>query len=259
MKYSGNFFCNKDGVISIEFAACFCLFSALLFIIYDVYATIMLQNRLERTTYTVASVFRERSSLYPAKNAIIKNNKLELCNSSADCFKTYELFDDTQVEELRQLATKLLGGRDVSIQIEAFFMLQRPNDIYRTSDVIFSSKSCPSGVCNNKFNDFFNSLPLLFGRQGGPTAFAYFTRYAKRRVPEKYKNGYSYSISGRYVPFYRISMCIVNEESLYLKWINSSRDASDTLPNLCSDTVVLSRCNDVLDPDETSCPLYVLE
>lgn len=243
MKYSGNFFCNKDGVISIEFAACFCLFSALLFIIYDVYATIMLQNRLERTNYTVASVFRERSSLYPVKNAIMKNNKLEFCNSSADCFKTYELFDDNQVEELRQLATKLLGGRDVSIQIDALFLLH---------PVAFTpkSKSCPSGVCNNKINDYFNSLPPMDGKAPN---YATLIPSVVRKVRNEW-GGYSHW--DRNIPLYRISMCIVNEESLYLKWINSSRDASNTFPNLCSDTVVLSRCNDVLNPDDTSCPLY---
>lgn len=253
MRCSGNFFRNKDGAIAIEFAACFCLFSALLFIIYDVYATIMLQNRLERANYTVASLFRERSAM--AILPIMNNYSNRLCQSNPNyCFSSYEVFDDRQVQELGQLATSLLGGRDVSIQVDALFILQNTNyegDINNAELVTLSSKYCPFGACNNKINNYFNSLPSMDDNSNTTSNYSKLVPYTKRVLAPVS------GLEGRWIPLYRVSLCIVNEESLYLKWINSSRDVRDTFPNLCSNTVVVSRCNNIADPDGV-CPIYGL-
>ncbi|OCG12200.1 hypothetical protein A9G24_08735 [Gilliamella sp. App6-5] len=254
MKSSGNFFHNKDGIISIEFAACFCLFTVLLFIIYDVYSTIMLQNRLERANYAVASIFRERSSLYPIINGTIKKNKLVLCSPGTKyCFKTHELFDDNQVEEMRLLATKLLGGRDVSIRVDGLFIVQNthhPESLSNAQLHSLSSQSCPIGSCNNAgIANYFNSLPRITDNSSNNYSklVPYVSRVADPIV----------GLAGRWIPLYRVSMCVVNEESFYLKWINSSREADDTFPNLCSNIVVLSRCNSITDAAR-ACPIYYL-
>ncbi|OCG22547.1 MULTISPECIES: tight adherence pilus pseudopilin TadF [unclassified Gilliamella] len=254
MKYFGNFFRNKDGMMSIEFAASFCLFSALVFIIYDVYSTIMLQNKLERANYAVASIFRERSAFYPVIDGT-NNHKISLCHSNpSSCHKSYELFDDAQVQELEKLATSLLDS-EVVIKVDALFILQNvehPKSLNHAKLVALSSESCSSGICNNTgIRSYFDSLPSITENLTNSAIASYsdLAPYAPRFIDT------TTGLDGRWIPIYRVSMCIVNEESLYLKWINSNRKATDTFPNLCSNTVVISRCNDITNVN-TACPIY---
>ncbi|MFQ1016415.1 tight adherence pilus pseudopilin TadF [Gilliamella sp. BG7] len=257
MKYYGNFFRNKDGIMSIEFAACFCLFSVLVFIIYDVYCSVMLQNKLERANYTVASIFRERSSIYPViDGSSIQSSISSLCSNSNSCSQSHELFDNTQVEELRRLASSLLNGRDVALKIDGLFIFQDTNHPASIKDAKFatlSAKSCTSGTCNNEIENYFTSLPSITDHSNSSLSnYSKLVPYVPRITDP------TSGLAGRWIPLYRVSMCIVNEESLYLKWINSSRKATDTLPNLCSNIVVLSRCGDILSSNRTSCPIYHL-
>ncbi|OCG40135.1 tight adherence pilus pseudopilin TadF [Gilliamella sp. Bif1-4] len=254
MRYSDNFFRNKDGIISIEFAACFCMFSLLVFIIYDTYSSIMLQNRLERANYTVASIFRERSAIYPVINGSKVQDMAVVCASSNSCFNSHELFDDTQVEELSRLASSLLNGRNVTLKVDSLFIFQdvaNPKSLAHAQSVNLSAVSCSSGVCNDgSIMDYFNSLPSMTGNLNNSlTDYSKLVPYVER-TPDP-----TTGLTGRWIPLYRVSMCIVNEESLYLKWFNSSRKATDTLPNLCSNIVVLSRCNDISSSDG-NCPIY---
>lgn len=250
-KYSNNFFHNKNGALSIEFAFCFLLFSVLVFIIYDVYVTITLQNKLERANYTVASIFRERSTLYQDK---LKNSnevyRVGLCSNRKTCYSSYELFDSQQVKEMSALASSLLNNREVALQIEALFILQDPNnpgDLNKAKLVDQGKNffSCSKGLCsssNGSIKSYFNSLPDI----GKPSNnYQQLAPYVPRLVDS------SIAMTGRWVPLYRVSMCIVNEESLYLKWINSNRKDSGVIPNLCSNVVVLSRCN-----NSKFCPAY---
>ncbi|MWP46338.1 tight adherence pilus pseudopilin TadF [Gilliamella sp. Pas-s27] len=258
MKYSGNFFHNKNGIISIEFAAYFCAFSVLVFIIYDVYSSIMLQDKLERANYTVASIFRERSSIYPVIDDKNSGNGSLLCQKSnfASCFESYELFDNAQVKELSQLASSLLNGRNVILKVEALFILQdinNPASLEHAKLVTLEDESCSDGVCNNNsgINGYFSSLPSMTDRSNNTLAdYTKLVPYVPRVADPT--NG----LAGRWIPLYRVSMCIVNEESLYLKWINSNRVTSNTLPNLCSNVVVLSRCDDIMNANNTACPIY---
>ena len=247
-KYSNNFFYNKNGALSIEFAFSFLLFSILVFIIYDVYVTITLQNKLERANYTVASVFRERSTLFQDK---LKNSKdvykAGLCSDKKTCYDSYELFDSNQVNEMRALASSLMNNREIAVQIEALFILQDPNnpgDLKKAKLVTQGKEffSCSNGTCNGSIRSYFNSLPAMNNPSSNYQELA---PYVPKLVDS------SIAMTGRWVPLYRVSMCIVNEESLYLKWINSNRKDSDVIPNLCSNVVVLSRCNNT-----KSCPAY---
>ncbi|MFQ0994477.1 tight adherence pilus pseudopilin TadF [Gilliamella sp. BG2] len=254
MRYSDNFFRNRDGIISIEFAACFCLFSLLVFIIYDTYSSIMLQNRLERANYTVASIFRERSAIYPVTNGSTVQDVAALCADPNSCFNSHELFDDTQVEELSQLASSLLNGRKVTLRVDSLFIFQdvtNPKSLAHAQLVNLSASSCSSGVCNDGgIGDYFTSLPSMTGDlDNSLTDYSKLVPYVERTADP------ITGLTGRWIPLYRVSMCIVNEESLYLKWFNSSRKATDTLPNLCSNIVVLSRCNDISSSDG-NCPIY---
>ncbi|OCG77002.1 tight adherence pilus pseudopilin TadF [Gilliamella sp. Occ4-3] len=254
MRYSDNFFRNKDGIISIEFAACFCLFSLLVFIIYDTYSSIMLQNRLERANYTVASIFRERSAIYPVIKGSTVQEVAALCADSNTCFNSHELFDGTQVEELSRLASSLLNGRNVTLKVDSLFIFQdvaNPKSLAHAQLVNLSVGSCSSGVCNDGgVGDYFNSLPSMTDNSNNSlTDYSKLVPYVERVVDP------TTGLAGRWIPLYRVSMCIVNEESLYLKWFNSSRKATDTLPNLCSNIVVLSRCNDISSSDG-NCPIY---
>ena len=248
-KYSNNFFHNKNGALSIEFAFCFLLFSILVFIIYDAYVTILLQNKLERANYTVASVFRERSTLYQDK---LKSSHdvytAGLCSSNQTCYDSYELFDSEQVKEMRNLASSLMNNREIAVQIEALFILQDPNipgDLKKARLVATQGKdflSCPPSGCNSSIKSYFNSLPAMNNLSSNYQQLA---PYVPKLVDS------SIAMTGRWVPIYRVSMCIVNEESLYLRWIKSNRKDSDVMPNLCSSVVVLSRCNNA-----KSCPAY---
>jgi tight adherence protein F len=253
MKYLGNFFRNKDGILSIEFAACFCLFSLLVFIIYDVYSTIMLQNKLERANYTVASIFRERSAIYPiVGNANSSNNYLTCIRDLKSCYKSHELFDDNQVQELRQLASLLLD-RDVAIKVDALFVLQdprNPQDLRRAKLATISSESCSAGACDSAIS-YFSSLPDMIRSSNSRTNnYLKLIPYVQRTMDT------ATGLTGRWIPLYRISMCIVNEESLYLKWVNSNRETTDAFPNLCSNIALLSRCNNIAENDGSACPIY---
>ena len=249
-KYSNNFFYNKNGALSIEFAFCFLMFTILVFIIYDAYVTIMLQNKLERANYTVASVFRERSTLY--KDKLKKPSDVlmaGLCSDKDHCYDSYELFDSKEVEEMSKLASSLLNNREVAFQIEALFILQNPNypgDLQKANLVTHGKDYflCSNGSCSNSsIMSYFNSLPDI----GEPSNnYQQLAPYVPKLVDS------SIAMTGRWIPLYRVSMCIVNEESLYLRWINSNRkDSGVIVPNLCSNVVVLSRCNNT-----RFCPTY---
>ena len=114
---------SSKGAISIEFAGVFAAFTSVLFIGYDIYNSISLQNNLERTNYTVASLIRERSSLYTRIDDSISrpingtNSPPSLCNiSSESCFKTYELVSDEQLADAQTSATATADASTTSTE-----------------------------------------------------------------------------------------------------------------------------------------------
>ncbi|WP_392560897.1 tight adherence pilus pseudopilin TadF [Orbus sturtevantii] len=247
---------NKKGVLSIEFAVVFFIFIALTYVVYDIYSSIMLQNKLDRATYTVASLFRERTSLYPTIDDTTNGNidpSFSLCSKqSTSCFETKELLDQKQVDEMQKLAKKLLN-RNVAIKIDSLFILQNvdfPADLNQAKLVSVSGLSCNSSVCNNDVKNYFDSLPNIAGKSGASLA-----DYTKL-VPYVSRVGAQAGINGRWIPLYRINVCITNNESLYLKLFDRTRSDSNILPNLCSEAVVISRCNDLGNVTK-NCPIYL--
>ncbi|WP_392564695.1 tight adherence pilus pseudopilin TadF [Orbus wheelerorum] len=248
---------NKKGELSIEFAAVVLLFLVLIYIAYDTYSSIMLQSKLDRTTYTVASLFRERTNLYPIADEELGSSlssEFSLCrqSTSSACFKTYELFDQNQVNQMQKLATNLMN-KDVSINIDSLFILQNPLSPGIIQDAKFvttSGFSCAGGTCSSEIKNYFNTLPKMTASSGGSySAFVEMSPFASRVSTQK-------NIKGRWVPIYRVNVCINNDESLYLKLFNKTRLDSDFLPNLCSEAVVISRCNSINDATK-DCPIYL--
>lgn len=248
MKYSSSFFRRKDGSLSIEFAFCFCLISILVYIVYDVYSTIMLQNKLERVNYTVASIFRERSALY--KDRVKKGTDPAYWSFCPDlgtdypCGDSYELFDQAEVNEIGKLASFLMLNRDVALRVESLLIFQHKwnpaNMAYnqlRGQDI----KYCSGNVCSQSEveNYFYTQLDI----KSWYNEFYLLSPYVKHFTS-------SFNLGGRYIPIYRVTMCIVNEKSLFLKWIDST--IPSIKPALCNEVIVLSRCN-----SSVACPTYV--
>lgn len=260
IKHSIIFCKNRDGSLSIEFVGVFFIFIALLYVIYDIYTSISLQSKLERTTYVSASLFRERTALYPLldDSVIGLDAASSIClKNSNSCFKSNELMAQNQINEVRQLASSLLG-KEVAVRVDALFLLQdtRENFVSSIPDaqkIAFSLTSCPTGGCSDEINSYFNKLSKMDDTK--TLDYTNFVPFVARDT-SYYGNFTHQYITGRWVPLYRVNMCIVNEESLYLKLFDSNRQSDGILPNLCSDVVVLSRCNDISDPTK-GCPIYV--
>ncbi|WP_392552778.1 tight adherence pilus pseudopilin TadF [Orbus wheelerorum] len=247
---------NKKGALSIEFAAVFFIFMALTYVVYDIYSSIMLQNKLDRATYTVASLFRERTSLYPiaddSQNGSV-DPSFSLCNKqTTSCFQTQELLDQKQVDDMQKLAKNLLN-KDVAIKIDSLFILQNrlfPADLKQAKLVNIAALSCGSPTCNTEIKNYFGSLPNITDNSSSSL-----TNYSKL-VPYVPRKGMQPNINGRWIPLYRVNICITNDESLYLKLFGRTQSESNILPNLCSEAVVISRCNDLGDATK-NCPIYL--
>ena len=243
---------NRKGVISIEFAGVFFVFVMILCVVYDIYNSITLQDNLERTNYTVASLFRERSALYPKINDTISD-------SSYGQFKSYELFTVAQVKEAQALAKKLLN-RDVSIRIDALFIKQdqnRPLIIHNSNQLkTISFSSCSYSTCNNEIREYLENRPNMAETSIANKDYTKLAPFVRRVFRTKEQAADLQPLNGRYIPLYRVSMCINNNESLFLKFNNRQNKNNRLLPNLCSETTVISRCNDLSDARE-GCPIYI--
>ena len=245
---------NRKGVISIEFAGVFFVFVMILCVVYDIYNTVTLQDNLERTNYTVASLFRERSALYPKIDDTISDR-----SSTYEQFKSYELFTVDQVKEAQALAKKLLN-KDVSIRIDALFIKQdqnQPLNIYNSNQLkTISFSSCTYSACNNDIKEYLKNRPNMAETSIGNKDYTKLAPFVKRVFRTKDQAADLQPLYGRYIPLYRVSMCINNDESLFLKFNNRQNKNNRLLPNLCSETTVISRCNDLSDARE-GCPIYI--
>lgn len=278
---------NKMGSLSVEFAGVFFIYCALMYCIYDTYNSIMLQNKLERVTYSVASIFRERSALYPLINddnrgrgqrdkdfSLCKMEGLSIYNSQP-CFKSYELINKSQVEEAQKLATKLLN-KDVAVRIDALFVVatnvdrdKDVNGIIYDPTIIgtkkgFSARVCPNNSCGDDtpIGHYFDNLSDITDDSIATKDYFKLVPQAKRSSGfnnllywNSSEDSGSLALYKRWIPLYRVNMCVINEESLYLKLFDSTREEKAMLPNLCHEVVVISRCNDLESP-RIGCPLY---
>lgn len=247
---------NHKGAISIEFAGVVMAFTSIFYIVYDSYNTITLQNNLERTNYTVASLFRERSALYPLIEDTISDTQWNLNQKgnpyTAEHYKTYEIFTIEQVKEAHELAKKLLN-KDVSIRIDGLFIRQ---EVIKAIPILerkmISFSSCSYSACKPDIENYLNNRSDMTDTSIANKDYTKLSPFTDRSWPRSIGLD---PLRGRYIPIYRVSMCISNDESLFLKFTDRENNNNRFLPNLCSETVVISRCND-LKYYTRGCPLY---
>lgn len=249
---------NHKGAISIEFAGVVMAFTSIFYIAYDFYNTITLQNDLERTNYTVASLFRERTALYPLIEDTISDTQWMLnpprTHYTAGHFKSYEIFTIDQVKEAHELAKKLLN-KDVSIRIDGLFIRQEviKRAPTRLDRKMISFSSCSYSACKPDIENYLNNRSDMTDTSIANKDYTKLSPFTDREANRT--EGFGRILRGRYIPIYRVSMCINNDESLFLKFTNRENNNNRFLPNLCSETVVISRCND-LTYYTRGCPLY---
>lgn len=274
---------NKMGSLSVEFAGVFFIYCALMYCIYDTYNSIMLQNKLERVTYSVASIFRERSALYELINDTGTGNidsRFSLCAAGATivgnvppCYQTFELINQSQVEQAQKLAKYLLN-KDVAVRIDALFVVANSYEELNDATVVpsipsvtisgekkgFTATVCPNNSCDSStpIGQYFANLSNITDDSVATKDYFKLVPQVKRAIGIRGMMNAAatpVNLNKRWIPLYRVNMCVINEESLYLKLFNSTRRESGMLPNLCHEVVVISRCNDLEDPT-VGCPIY---
>ncbi|QIQ21312.1 tight adherence pilus pseudopilin TadF [Zophobihabitans entericus] len=133
--------CIKDehGALSIEFAMTFLGVILVLFLVYDFYVAMALQGKLDRSTYSAATAFRERTYFYRGGGGNV------------------EAIDQAQVEQLEDLLSGLMGLNSVEIKVEALYITgssSNPSDIgMATKEVV---GFCGVSGCSSSY---FSSLP----------------------------------------------------------------------------------------------------
>lgn len=196
------FYRGEEGALSVEFAGVFVGFMMVIFLTFDFYSTFALQGRLDRATYSAASVFRERSYFYA-------NNPGH----------TAEDINATQVAQLEKLIAALLNRPSVELRVEALYIVDsttNPGELMTSIPNVVSFCG-PTGCATN----FFNTQTAL-------TNFADLSPY---------------SLLNRWIPLYRVSVCLPNNESLFKKMFNSVSQEK-TINDVCSSSIVISRCAD---------------
>lgn len=104
MKKINNFFYNKVGVLSFEFIMITLGVFFLIIIAVDFGFIFLQQGKIERINHSLASVLRERESLYSNGG---KLNKYE-----------YEYITQQDVDQLAKLAIKLMSSDNIALKVE---------------------------------------------------------------------------------------------------------------------------------------------
>lgn len=131
---------EEKGALSIEFAAVFFGFILIIFLVYDVYTTIALQSKLDRSTYSVSTIFRQRPLFF-----------------SGD--KYIEQIDQQQVDQLQNLLISMMDEKAIQLRVD---LLTIKGNETMPSDIISANKTittiCSSSGCNSAY---FSKLPDL--------------------------------------------------------------------------------------------------
>lgn len=265
LTYIGKFIKNSIGALSIEFAGVFFAFLLIIAGTYDIYNLISSQQNLESTNYTIATLLRERTSnLYPLIDDKTRKTSSSLCKKIGDkksCYKSYEFFDLNQVKEAQGLASKLLN-KEVSIRIDGLFIFQdinAPGDLNEAKLMSYFYSSCEYQKCSNEVKKYLDNRSNMADTSIDDKNYTKLVPFVKRVINGKFIEKYGSNLTGRFIPLYRVAMCINKDESLFLGMANDRNDENNKfIPNLCSEVVVLSRCNDLLD-STANCPIYAYE
>ncbi|TEA28015.1 hypothetical protein O970_00910 [Candidatus Schmidhempelia bombi str. Bimp] len=131
---------NEKGALSIEFAGVFIGFILIIFLVYDVYTTIALQNKLDRSTYSASTIFRQRPLFFSGERYI-------------------EQIDQQQVDQLQNLLNSMMDNEQIQLRVDLLTVKSNqnmPNNIISAQKTV--TTVCSSSGCNSAY---FSNLPDL--------------------------------------------------------------------------------------------------
>jgi tight adherence protein F len=131
---------EEEGALSVEFAAVFFGFILIIFLVYDVYTTIALQNKLDRSTYSASTIFRQRPLFFSGEKYI-------------------EQIDQLQVNQLQNLLISMMDEEQIQLRVDLLTVKSNesmPNDIVSAHKTV--TTVCSSSGCNSAY---FSKLPDL--------------------------------------------------------------------------------------------------
>jgi tight adherence protein F len=99
---AGVFLRRRKGAVAVEAAITFTAFISIIALIIDLGVTLTYQSRLERVTYTAASLLRERIALYGERIVNNRNQPLSQAN----------------VDQLQAIANQLMPNKNLVVVVE---------------------------------------------------------------------------------------------------------------------------------------------
>ncbi len=179
IKYKlSKFIHNKSAILSIEFIMIFLTSVCLIFIAIDFSLMLLQQGKIERINHSLASVLRERSSLYSNNGALSRD--------------TFEYVTQQDVDQLARLAVKLLGRNDIALKVEQLHFDE--NSLEKIIDKKRSNQIDANGMNGQCKIDM--------------APFKTFVDYSSR------------SQLNRWLPLYRVTLCIPAKQSMLTKIIS---------------------------------------
>lgn len=197
---------QNRGVITLEAAVVLLAFVSTTSLIVDLGTAFVQQSKLERATYTAASVLRERIALYA--DPIVNNRS-----------QRNEPITQEQVDELRQIMHHLVAREDLVLIVEEL-QFKTTTDSNPTTPEIepgyptrFISTGSTSSGCKS-------TLPNL----------------------SEYKSLSPWSARKRWLPLYRVTVCYPGEKSWFKTMVNSSNsDPGLIVEELIAYNIVIPR------------------
>lgn len=192
-------FLNQSrGVIAMEAAVLLIAFATVVSLVVDLGTAFAQQSRLERATYTAASVLRERISLY---NDPINEGR----------GKFNQPITREQVTQLRKITNHLLSRSDLVVIVEELQFAE-------------PTTASPSGI-----PVVLTGYPVTFiATESGTTQTAGGpgSQGCKSRLPNFNQSRYTslspWSSRERWLPIYRVTVCYPGERSWFKSIVNSS-------------------------------------
>ena len=205
-KTAARFMQQSKGAIAIEAAFTLVAFVTVVALIIDLGSAFIQQSRLERATYTAATVFRERVALYNDKLPGNRNSDITLA----------------EVEQLRDITSRLISRTDLVVIVEElqFATVTTPPEptapvFARHETFTAAGPTSSSGTCSTV-------LPTL----NSPT-YIRLSPWSSRK---------------RWLPIYRVTVCLPGEKSWYKSMINSGAGTPGlTINELVAFNIVIPR------------------
>lgn len=204
-KTARRFLKQTKGAVAIEAAFVLIVFVTVVALIVDLGTAFVQQSRLERATYTGASVFRERIALYGDR---INNDRTLTHNAPVT---------QAEVEQLRLVINNLMSRDSLVVIVD---------------ELQFKSTSAANPT-----------MPEVLSKRrfvaAGPTASD-----CQSTLPdiEEYKAMSPWSARKRWLPLYRVTVCIPGQTSWFKKMVNSGSGTPGlTVEELIAFNIVIPR------------------